>query len=171
MNQTIERPAPTSVQTSAPKLSASDTAALKHAKNEFYRLEKLLADVSNLKFSLAEIGEQFAAGKVDLLTAASVICSSLDQRHEMMQALRTPLKQAQKQAMASAKSIVEKTRKHACDELAEKCRVMENGERENALTIGIGADDYRPSGMLESLREQYRRAIKTITEPVSLSDL
>jgi hypothetical protein len=124
-----------------------------------------------LKQSLETIGIDFASGKCDMLTAAALVCSTLDQRHAMQQALRTPLKQAQKSVLASVQSIVEKTRKHACDELAEKCRVMENGERENALTIGIGADDYRPSGMLESLREQHRRAISTISEPVTLPDL
>jgi hypothetical protein len=76
-----------------------------------------------------------------------------------------------KEIVESVADLVEGHRQHAVDDLLDRCKQMETAERENARNVGIGDDDFRPSGLLESLREQHRRANGLIGTLITRSDL
>jgi hypothetical protein len=85
--------------------------------------------------------------------------------------LRSGCKAIAKLEVASVADLVEAHRQHAVDDLLDRCKRMEAAERENAQNVGIGPDDFRASGLLESLREQHRRAHGLIGSLVTRSDL
>lgn len=171
MNTVISYPTAATVKTTAPSLTAAETKEFARIKSELARLDNLLGEVANLKETLATVGRDFASGKVDVLTAAAILVTTVDERAAMQQGLRTAVKLSIRAMLDEAQGLVDKARQHAVEDLAERCRIMEKAERDNAANVGIGADDYRASGMLESLREQHRQARELIGTPVQPADL
>lgn len=160
---------PTSAPTSKPTLSKADAEVIAHARAELARTDKMLEEVLTLKHRLENFGAEYAAGKISMIEAAGLITASnsADARHDLANALRHPIKEYVRKILEGCAEVITKARQHAADELLQKCKALESLERDSAKNIGISADDYSPSGMLQSLREQHRRAVDTISHRIT----
>jgi hypothetical protein len=170
-NTVITNIAPTRVQTTAPKLSKADRDRLTHALAELHRLDARLDEVNNLRDAIAEAARGFAKGDLTLGQAAGLAGIEQNRLADVRGVLRHGPKMLAKEIVESVADLVEGHRQHAVDDLLDRCKQMETAERENARNVGIGDDDFRPSGLLESLREQHRRANGLIGTLITRSDL
>lgn len=160
----------TSATTSAYKLSPAEQKAIDTAKAEFVRTDALLEEILTLKQKFQNVGADFAAGKLDLMAAAGIIACDVD-RPELIGKLRAPVKQLQREVLASVGEVLGNARQHGLDELAAKCKKLETVERQSSAELGIGDDDFTPSSLLESLREQHRRHAATVGTHFTKSNL
>jgi hypothetical protein len=170
-NTVITNIAPTRVQTTAPKLSKADRDRLADALAELRRLDARLDQVNNLRDAIAEAARGFAKGDLTLGQAAGLAGIEQNRLADVRGVLRHGPKMLAKETVEAVADLVEGHRQHAVDDLKSRCAAMEHRERQNALEVGIGPDDYRPSGLLESLREQHRRAHGLIGTLITRADL
>ncbi len=158
--------------TSFPKLSAEDVRTLQTAKAELIRTDDLLAEIRNLPDKLRTAGERFAAGEIDVLTAAGLLSArNSEDRRMLITGLKHHVQKAQIRILAACEEVVQKTRQHAVDELADKCAKLEKLERKSAAELGIEDDSYSPSGSLVSLRAQHQRTLAAMSGKVTRQDL
>jgi hypothetical protein len=170
-NTVITNIAPTRVQTTAPKLTAADKSRLADALAELHRLDGRLDEVNNLRDAIAEAARGFAKGDLTLGQAAGLAGIEQNRLADVRGVLRHGPKMLAKETVEAVADLVEGHREHVVDDLLGRCKQMETAERENARNVGIGDDDFRPSGLLESLREQHRRANGLIGTLITRSDL
>lgn len=165
---------PTSVATSAPDFTAPQKARLQDALVKLAAFDEKLFEVERLRDAIRESARQFALGEINLAQAAAVAGIPPVAVADVRGALRTGVKALIRETIADLEDLIVQHRQHTVDDLAARCRKMEKAERENCRAIGIGDDDFRPSGLLEGLREQHRRTLRdsngTITRG-SLNDL
>ena len=152
--------------TSPAPLSPADKKAISAARKEMERTDALLEEVNGLKQRYEEAGAKFALGEVDLLTTAALL-SSADSRAMVISNLRPPIKQLQREILATCTDIVLKTRQHAVSELAIKTKNLENTERKSATDLGLRDDDFEPSVLLERIRQQHSIALKAASQRVT----
>ena len=152
--------------TSPAPLSPADKKTISAARKEMERTDALLEEVNGLKQRYEEAGAKFALGEVDLLTTAALL-SSADSRAMVISNLRPPIKQLQREILATCTDIVLKTRQHAVSELAIKTKNLENTERKSATDLGLRDDDFEPSVLLERIRQQHSIALKAASQRVT----
>ncbi len=163
--------APTTVSPTPPRISTKDRARLQSALEELARIDQRLDEVATLRDSVSSAAQAFGRGELTISQAAGLATIDPARLPDARGVLRAGCKAIAKLVVASVADLVEAHRQHVADDLASRCRTMENAERANAANVGIGPDDYRPSGLLESLREQHLRAFKQIGNLVTRSDL
>ena len=156
--------------TSLFKPSKSDQETIAHVRKEFERSDNLLEETRTLKERFATLGQDFAKGKIDLVTAAGLIACGQG-RTEIAGGLRHHVKSFQKELLATIEPIVRKARQHAADEIRDKCQTLEKTERQSSAELGVHPDEFQPSGLLESLREQHRRLLDRVDDRVTRTDL
>jgi hypothetical protein len=157
-NTIIQHVNPTTVSVSPPRITTEDLSRLQSALDELARIDQRLDEVSTLRDAVSSAAQAFGRGELTISQAAGLATIDPARLPDARGVLRSGCKAIAKLEVASVADLVEAHRQHAVDDLAGRCRTMETAERANAANVGIGADDYRPSGMLESLREQHRRA-------------
>lgn len=162
---------PTNVDTTAPKLSETDTQRIIAALAELQRLDGVFLEIENLRDAVAESAKNYARGVISLEVAAGLACIDPTQIATARGNLRHGVKMLMKDVIESVSDLIKTHRHSKVDCLLHRCQKMESGERENATTAGIHGDDYRASGMLESLREQHRRAAEQSETTISRNDL
>jgi len=163
---------PTSAKTAPPTLSKADAALVAHARDELTRTDGMITEILQLKDRLADFGRDYATGKINILQAASLLpATTATARAEITSGLRHSVKTYQREILQSVAEVVTKAREHAVAELLEKCRTLELVERDSAKNIGITADNYEPSPMLRSLRQQHKVAVESLDNRISRADL
>jgi hypothetical protein len=171
MNSFTTPATPTNVIASAPKLSKADAERLKSALAECARLDLKMAEVSELRQAIRDAARAFADGELTLGQAAGLASISPVAVPDARGAMRAGCKHRQRETIASVADLVAGHREHVAQDLLDRCKKMESRERENAAEIGIHADDFRASGLLESLREQASRSRKICGGIVTRQDL
>tara|TARA_R110002110_G_scaffold414227_2_gene643766 strand:+ start:77 stop:589 length:513 start_codon:yes stop_codon:yes gene_type:complete len=156
--------------TSQAPLSPADKKTIAAARKELERTDSLLEEVNGLKQRYEEAGSQFALGKVDLLTAAALLSSS-DARAMVISNLRPPIKQLQREIVATCKDIIVAARQHTVDELHKKCASLEATERRSSSDLGIHNDNFKTSDLLERLCAQHKLALEAVSDRVSRANL
>jgi hypothetical protein len=170
-NTVITNIAPTRVQTTAPKLTAADKSRLADALAELNRLDARLDEVNNLRDFVNAAAVAFGRGELTISQAAGLATIDPARLPDARGVLRAGCKSVAKGVVEAVADLVEGHREHVVDDLLGRCKQMETAERDNARNVGIGDDDFRPSGLLESLREQHRRAHGLIGTLITRSDL
>jgi hypothetical protein len=170
-NTIIQHVNPTTVSVSPPRITTEDLSRLQSALDELARIDQRLDEVSTLRDAVSSAAQAFGRGELTISQAAGLATIDPARLPDARGVLRSGCKAIAKLEVASVADLVEAHRKHVVDDLAGRCKTMETAERANAANVGIGADDYRPSGMLESLREQHARAFRVIGNLVTRSDL
>ena len=155
--------------TSPAPLSPADKKTISAARKELERTDSLLEEVNGLKQRYEEAGAKFALGEVDLLTTAALLSSS-DSRAIVISNLRPPIKQLQREVIATCKDIIVAARQHTVDELHKKCASLEATERKSSLDLGVHNDDFLPSVLLERLRAQHKLALAAVSDHITRHD-
>jgi hypothetical protein len=127
--------------------------------------------VNNLRDAITDAARGFARGELTLGQAAGLAGIEQSRLADVRGVLRHGPKTLAKETVEAVADLVEGHREHVVDDLLGRCKQMETAERDNARNVGIGDDDFRPSGLLESLREQHRRAHGLIGTLITRSDL
>mgnify|MGYP003661045109 CR=1 FL=1 len=156
--------------TSPAPLSPADKKTISAARKELERTDSLLEEVNGLKQRYEEAGAKFALGEVDLLTTAALLSSS-DSRAMVISNLRPPIKQLQREIVATCKDIIIAGRQHSVDELQKKAASLESIERTSSSELGLHADAFTPSELLERLRAQHKLALSAVSDRVSRANL
>lgn len=156
--------------TSQAPLSPADKKTIAAARKELDRTDSLLEEVNGLKQRYEESGAEFALGKIDLLTAAALL-SSADSRAMVISNLRPPIKQLQREIVATCKDIIVAGRQHSVDELQKKCASLEATERRSSSELGLHADAFGPSILLERLCAQHKHALGAVSDRISRASL
>lgn len=162
---------PTNVTTSAPSITPAEKIRLETGLAQLAAFDSKLREVEHLRDAIRESGRQFALGEVSLGQAASLAGIDPMSVADTRGALRVGIKTLVRETVEDLADLVTKHRQHEVDDLADRCRKMEKGERANAKNIGIGDDDFRPSGLLEGLREQHRRTLRDSGGTITRSSL
>jgi hypothetical protein len=162
---------PTSVTPTAPKLTAADTKRLVATLAELQRIDGVLVNIDGLREAVHAAAKNFAKGIIPIEVAAGLACIEAARIPDARGALRHGAKELMREQIAAVSDIVDNHRQSIVADLAGRCQAMEAAERENASAIGINADDYRASGLLESLREQHRRAAGQVGVSTTRADL
>ena len=149
------------IKTAAPKFSKADvdriakTAAEVEAVNE--RMNAL-HDRRSVKRALAEAPNAYASGTLDLGNAILATASVEAAADEVVATLRGACKDRLKHIFLSVQDDIRAADAHRVSELARIASEQEKSERADAGELGIAADDFAPSPLLERLRETHKRA-------------
>jgi hypothetical protein len=162
---------PTSVAPAAPKLSPADQNRLAATLAELQRIDGVLVSIDGLREAVHAAAKNYARGIIPIEVAAGLACIEPARIPDARGALRHGAKELMREQIAAVSDIVDNHRQSIVADLAAKCATMEKTERANARNVGIDDDSYRPSGLLESLREQHRRAAGQVGVSITRADL
>lgn len=147
------------IKTAPLQFAAPEAARISTAQSEIRRLVAKLESVCNLRTEIRDIGEKWAAGEIDMLTASAHLKQGSSERDSLARVLRPPIKHAIKRAIASVADLAQKARQHHLDELRKIAAELERGEREQQEAAGMSPDDYIPSVAVTSVQNQYRATL------------
>ncbi len=153
---------PTSVPIPAPKISAQDKARLREILDELARLDGKRAEINNLRKLAKSAAAAYADGELSLMQAAGLAAIPPGTIPAARLALRNGIRRLQGELIEANADLIHSHRAHVVDSLAEKCKAMESGERRNAAAVGISEDEFAPSALLESLRQQHLNALRDL---------
>tara|TARA_R110000868_G_scaffold177858_1_gene417008 strand:- start:710 stop:1264 length:555 start_codon:yes stop_codon:yes gene_type:complete len=148
-----------SIKTKSFPFTSPESARIAAAQAEIKRLIFKLETISNLRIEIREVGEAWAADRIDMLTAAAHLTASSAERDEMARVLRPPLKTAIKATIASVADLAQKAREHHLQELKRTAAELEKSERASQEAAGMAPDDYKPSAAVSSVREQHKACL------------
>lgn len=163
--------APTRVQPTAPKITKQDKARLESGLAELAKIDGRYQEIDDLRDIIRASARSYASGEISLAQSVALAGIEGTRVPDVRGALRTGCRELQKQFVLSLAPLVTQHREHIVADLLGRCSEMEKAERQNALNVGITADHYRPSGLLEALREQHLRARRDTEAIITRSDL
>jgi len=168
---TLSTPAtPTNVAPPAAKLAKSDRARLENLAADLHAIDLKIVEIDNLRGAVRLAACQYARGETPLELAIALAGIEPGRIAACRGALRSGVKQFQRELIASVSDLVKARREAVAADLAEKCRTVEASERATAESVGIDPDSFAPSDLLAGLREQLRRAVRAIDGLVTRGD-
>lgn len=162
---------PTSVKPSAPKLTAKDKSRLEAGIGELARIDARFQEIDDLRDIIRASARSYASGEISLAQSVALAGIESTRVPEVRGALRTGCRALQKEIVLSLAPLVKQHRESDVADLLGRCSTMEKLERQTAATIGIDADQWRPSGLLLALQEQWTRAKRDAAGIITRSDL
>ena len=119
-----------------------------------------LHDRRAVKRALAEAPNAYAGGNLDLAAAILAATAAATVADEVISTLRGGCKNRLRELFLSAKPEIDAADENRIAELKTLAAEREKMERAEAAALGVDADDFPPSPILESLRETHRRAVE-----------
>jgi hypothetical protein len=160
MNQSIK---PTCIATSPPKLTKAELSQLTAALDRLAAVDRKLEEIETIRDAVLKSSRAFALGELTLLQSASLATIPPEAIPLARGALRSGCKSVQRQILGECTELIRAHRQHVVDDLKQRCQILETTERDSAKNIGVEDHDYRPSGLLLSLREQHARALPDVS--------
>lgn len=153
----------------ASKTNDTTPARIQAAKAELQRLDGLLDEISELRQSIATAADSFVSGDLSIAEAAGLlVASSTDERNDLANKLRAPVKRAARAVLDSVQDLVDKRRTEQLVEAQERLNRIEDNERATAAEINLG---YHRSPIVNTLAQQVDRLAAIVGSPATREEL